>query len=217
MLEVLKKGEVLPLLDAQPLAEKEDEPVNDVVTELLGVTAGLKEGRAEGLLVKQAVELLDGVELEHGEGEDDCVTLGELVEYLLRDPSKDSEALADEKALLLPQALAVADTQAEALSVGEAVEQMVGVALAEGLGDGVVRALSDAVGVGGGITDAVPQLLTEVLCTADKEGDVDTLLLTVEPGEGLPKGDDEARSVSVDELVAQGELDGDCELAAEAV
>ena len=163
MLEVLKKGEALLLRVAHPLAEKEGEPVNDVVTELLAVTAGLKEGRAEGLPVTQAVELLDGVELEHGEGEDDCVALGELVEYLLRDPSKDSEALADENALLLPQALAVAETQAEALSVGEAVEQMVGVAQAEGLGDGVVRALSDAVGVGGGITDAVPQLLTEVL------------------------------------------------------
>ena len=217
MLEVLKNGDALLLVEAHPLAEKDGEPVNDDVTELEWVDGKLGESRAEGLPDAQAVGLLDGVELAHGEWEGDCETLGVLVEYLLLDPHADSEALTEVHALLLPHAVAVAEAQVEAVSVGEAVKLMVGLAQAEWLAEGVVQALADDVGVGGGITDAVPQLLIEAVCEAVMEGDEETLLLTEEPREALPRGDGEARSVSVVEIVEQGELDGDSELAPEAV
>ena len=187
-------------------AEKDGESVKDAVAEVERVDVGHREGREEGVPDTLAEALLDGVMVTHGEGVEDCETLREPVEYLLRDPpAKDSEALTEGDALLLPHAVAVADVQVDALSVGVAVAQMVALGQLEGVDEGVAQALTNDVGEGRGTTDKVAQPLTEAVYEAVKEGDEEALPLIEKVVEALGKGDGEVLKVPVTEPVAQGE------------
>ena len=155
MLEALKEGEPLPERLTFALAVNEEEPEEHAVPEIVRVDEMQFVVVSDGEFDREDVALLDGVIVPHGDAVAEDDTFMEVVESLLRVPTRDSDALTEGVALLLTQLEKVEDTEVLALSDGVAVEHTVAVAQLEGEEEGVAQAVRDSMGDREGLIDGV--------------------------------------------------------------